>query len=884
VTVILFVFVALLASSPHAQALTPPQEKADTVPVKPGQPGADAPPATKAPPVEGQPPETKAPDTKQPGAPETKTTSPTPGTPETKPGQAGSTTGGAPSSAGHEAANGGQGLPPIAVSGTLQVAKARVQVSLDSTADSVPGDFQAGLLVSPQQPDAGIVPAVAVLTDLSGKRGPSPISLDIEVSGLVPFGELTVPLMYKRRQVETLRFRKAGLIVRPPAGGPIMAHEKDRRLLLVLENPSVDSHVKVGVRVRFQDADVCTASGDQTAPLHPAPVRPSDGWWARLVGSTPPGVDCLRDASWATFAIRPSSQVSLLVPTHEAWFLDRLSHLARSTTRQGTLTLRYFNGDDVVAEQNLPLEVQFEPTTGNLAWSIGWIAFYLLVGALLFLLLRVSIPNYRRKKTLKDTLNEARVSTATLSNAVDSQLRVLLRVERLALDQRRREGWVLLPGFAELATRVETGLATLTRKIGLARRLDAATCRLECLLAGPVALTRVDIIERDLAAASDGLKTDQLRDADWLFIQQRLEAADKALNEPSPDEKQAFEALLSHRWQSIRDHFGHQPGQEPNTNQLVVPPELSSMEVCFPRASLLPRTDDDDGRKWIGSMGVVRADLQLTALERLRDVQFLAPTPPSPAWIGAMVPLTAWLATPSIDNLASARRLLQQLSEPTTVKEIVDALQEGRAEIEMDPQCVGPNQTLKLSVRFLDPRLNSANLRDAIQCEWTFDEPTMMDARAQARRHWPRATEVVDRFATLLPYRGRSATPVAQRERGWVVHRYLEAGVERQNLSVGFFRDGRELNIPAEIVATRYRKTVEPSERSNNGKESHEKWLRFGFQTVQMLAALLVPLATLAITTAGDATTGRWWDLVGIGFGSEAIRNILTSEQSTPTT
>jgi hypothetical protein len=51
-----------------------------------------------------------------------------------------------------------------------------------------------------------------------------------------------------------------------------------------------------------------------------------------------------------------------------------------------------------------------------------------------------------------------------------------------------------------------------------------------------------------------------------------------------------------------------------------------------------------------------------------------------------------------------------------------------------------------------------------------------------------------------------------------------------------------------------------------------------------MLAALLVPLTTLAITTADGAISGRWWDLVGIGFGSEAIRNILTGEQRPPTT
>lgn len=881
----------------HAQAPAAPSP-----PIAPPPPPAQSAPAApnKQTPPLGQPPEPQPPEPKQPSVPlrdpKQSTPPPTAGMPTLPP--TGTTPAVPAQTAGQKPPNVGQGHPPVAVPATTQVARARVQVTLDPK--SVEGDFQAGLLVSPEHPDQRIVPSVRILSPLPENLSGA-TSLDVEVSGLVPFGELTVPLMYKGRQVETLRFYKAGVIVRPPADGPIIAQEQEGKLLLVLENPSVDQHERIGVRVRFQDADVCTATSDQPTVIRTVPGDGTLGWrdsvrdwlygmgdglsglWNWLPGnSTEPG-DCSPASSWDPFTVRPSSQVSLWVPTRDSWFVERYSGLARSATRRGSLTLRYFSGTDVAAEQNVPLEVRFEPTSANLWWSIGWIGFLLLVGALLFLVLRVSIPNDRRKKIIKDSLNEARVATATISNAVDSQLRVLLRVERLALDQRRRAGWVLLPGFVELAARVEAGLVTLARKISLARRLDAAACRREALLAGPVAPTRLDIIDRDLTAACDGLMTDQLREADWLFIQQRLEAADKALNEPSPEEKQAFEALLSQRWQSIRDHFTLLPGQVPTTQALVVPAELQAMAACFPRASLLPRTDDEGGHNWVGSVGVVRADLQLAALERLRDVQFLAPTPLTQVWIDAITRLTGWLATPSISNLASARQLLQQLSEPATVDEIVSALKEGHAEIEMDPQAVGPNQTVKLSVRFLDPRLNSANLRDAVQCEWTFDEPTMSEPGAQARQDWPKLARAADMVARLITRRRPTMTPLAQTERGWVVHRYFESDVQEQKLTVRFFRHGLELDtLP--IIDNPYQKTIKPTERSYDKKESREKWLRLGFQTLQMLAALLVPLATLAITTAGDGTSGRWWDLVGIGFGSEAIRNILTGDQSPPTT
>ena len=59
-------------------------------------------------------------------------------------------------------------------------------------------------------------------------------------------------------------------------------------------------------------------------------------------------------------------------------------------------------------------------------------------------------------------------------------------------------------------------------------------------------------------------------------------------------------------------------------------------------------------------------------------------------------------------------------------------------------------------------------------------------------------------------------------------------------------------------------------------------------EALQLGAALLVPLAALAVTQAGEGSSGNWWDLVGVGFGSEMIRNILTAAPpqagpSTPT-
>lgn len=65
-------------------------------------------------------------------------------------------------------------------------------------------------------------------------------------------------------------------------------------------------------------------------------------------------------------------------------------------------------------------------------------------------------------------------------------------------------------------------------------------------------------------------------------------------------------------------------------------------------------------------------------------------------------------------------------------------------------------------------------------------------------------------------------------------------------------------------------------------QEWKDRLSRTGLEAALLIAALLVPLATLALTTAGGGTSGRWWDLVAIGFGWDTIKNILVGRQDQP--
>ena len=852
-----------------------------------------APAAQTPPPAANQTPGDKSAPGTAPAA-----TNQSPGTkpaPEQKPAPGGKPAAPAP------AEPAGQGAPALILSPMQTTATVTVRVPIDdgATAATLKDDLKAGLLTSTGSPDLRIVPRIEAAPDAGGAKPGAPLALT--VSGLVAFGDLTVPLIYKGRQVDTLRFQKPGLIVRPPAGGIVAAQQTSENLLLVLENSSEYAYDAVRARVRFQGIDECRVTTDQPGGGAPPPAQTWRNWIWRGLRRAPERGNCDSNQAWSAFAVRPSSQVTLAIPLYDAWFKDLESGLTRNASRAGVLTLRYYQpgasaADAQFVEQSVPLTVRFDARATRLFLSTAWVFMLLLFGALSFLLLRISIPNYRRKKALKDKLNEARAAAARISDQVNSQLRVLIRVERLALDQQRREGWVLLPGFDEQAARVERGLATLNRKIGFVERLDAASCRRDNLAAGSVAPTRLDIIDRNLQSACETLKLDQLGDADWLSIQQQLEAADKALNEPTPEEKQAFEALLSQRWTLLRKHFD--PGQ--NSRGLKAPPELDAFKACFPLPELLPEVGDAGGKVWIESVGVVRADLQLTALELLRDLHFLTVALDGDKWKTEKEQLCKWLCTPAIANLRPARQLLQQMADGTTPQNLVCALTRHEAYIDMDPQYVSPNQTVRLTVRFYDQKLNDAPARGAILCEWRFNKPTVSSKAEAEAASAGRFTRLRRWIRNLVnPESNPAPAPVAPQgvqtqapppdppdhvhtETGWRVHRYFQPEVAKQTIEVAFFRDGKE--IPLDQTGQHYSKVVRPQERLHNRKDRREKWLRFGFQTVQMFAVLLVPLITLAMSTAGEPASGSWWDLIGLGFGSEAIRGVLTAEQTPPTT
>jgi hypothetical protein len=730
-------------------------------------------------------------------------------------------------------------------------------------------DIVAGDVVSTTQPGIVVHPDLTFDDELQSRD--SGYLAKLHVKNLIAFGESNVPLLYKGRQIELLRFSKPGLVAKPAGETGFVAREGDN-WPIVLENLSGFEYKGVKARLRFADTDGCAFDVEifSTPPLRTGTFKD----------------DCNTFANWADFDVPKYAQVTLRARSPDLWFRDPTNGFARPGRKKGSLTLRFRDPAGVVIhEQSVPIEVQFEPSAYSVFWTLLWVAMCLSAGAVLSLLLRVWLPNVKRNRQLKDQLDDLAKQTSLISSEVDSNLRVLLRVERIALNEVRLTSYAIWPGFVDYAQRVEQGLPTLKKRIDAVKRLDAALTGKNILSQQGAAPTRLLQIESQLDAVSETLKQEQLSDEEWVFVSQRLEAALKTLREPTQAEKDAFDASLVGTWKIIRQHFD----LDPDTGTLKVPAALKgTMDNCFPSdASLLPK-DDEDASGWVRSFGTIRADLQLSALKLVMDFQFLAPAVIAGSeWETRARELSKLLATPAINNLNEARSLLRQYAERVSEDDIVKALQEGKAEVIIDPANPRPNQKIRYSVRFLYEPLNSAAAKGRVRCSWTF-----RDNRSVGRlRRLPGAIRQAF-LGEPDPARVR-----VLKETGWYVHHYFEGDVYENETILTFYDSGGEevrLGNPPTPPGPSPAgpPTLEDSAEHNwahitqevaQGPRSREEWSRGRLEFFQLVAALLVPLATMASSTISGGGSGHWWELVAIGFGADTIKSILTGQQTTST-
>jgi len=184
----------------------------------------------------------------------------------------------------------------------------------------------------------------------------------------------------------------------------------------------------------------------------------------------------------------------------------------------------------------------------------------------------------------------------------------------------------------------------------------------------------------------------------------------------------------------------------------------------------------------------------------------------------------------------------------------------------MIPQSVRANEKLNMSVAFKKSNLDTAAARLAIRCAW-------MIAPIVPPQH-----ESTSRLVRWLNQRQRRAQPGPQSAYGWEIHNCFQDSALDWVVKTRFYLGGQPVRKTADGPMTEifeYKKEIRLQDTKQDWGSRAERVFP---EAIQLFAALLVPLATLAVTQSAEGTTGRWWELIGVGFGSEMMRSILTGK------
>ncbi len=442
------------------------------------------------------------------------------------------------------------------------------------------------------------------------------------------------------------------------------------------------------------------------------------------------------------------------------------------------------------------------------------------------------LPNARRKKELEQRLADMSASTADLTGQIDPLLAVLLRTERLRLEERRRGLKPIQPSFRAYADALDARSQSLAKRVAVARQLDRVTLLRNNWLSGSANLAAASEIGSTLREISLLLSQRDVRDAEIDDASSRLAKVASALSatapgaEASPRLRDSFESLRAYFETSVLDSAVQQAAD------------------CLPALFSALREGDDNAARdkfelWWKGVGDARAEIQLAGAEAVRAYDLLRKggSPFDDARMSAIhAELLTALKLPSLDGALRLRALMRQSAQGIFVDDILDEIRGGRIQLEIDPPKVFANWLIRFSVRFQRPDMNGAAAREALQCVWTF------------------------------PDGSGGAVQIS----GWTVARYFP-GVGSHDVKVEFLQPN---GLPVEGAG------LTATVQSNAAPRAHwispQGWL----ELVQFLIALIIPIAAI---TATAQTSVSGWSLFILGFTSDKIKEAIAGGGSRQT-
>jgi hypothetical protein len=533
-------------------------------------------------------------------------------------------------------------------------------------------------------------------------------------------------------------------------------------------------------------------------------------------------------------------------------------------------------------------KLRFYPNFGGVLNNATLILF-LFLGAITSLVLKLWLPNTRRKLKLKEDLELLGRQIADVSGRVGARPTVILRVQQkrlLDLLNPKLAGgrWALSPDFEDVAKQCEASTVRLSKQVELIRSLDRSAARLAALMPKPLPPSLLDHIDSGierivslampLEADDESLRALETDVAQIAMCVQQMEQFNTVFRQDVQrrltDVMAFFNPLLQ---PPVTAQGAGQAGPSvaaSHLQQIVqrIKVDLPAIFEVLNRVKPLPEDVSFDT--------LVQIDADVFKLGLIRRYVYLSPNlnhaNPSVNSVpgmyfgkGAMFPgLKHYLDLRSWDALRTARNLIGQAEQALYKSDVEEAIRLGRVSIRPDRLVIRPYMPVEFSVRFDRESLNQASAREEYRCVWVIRPPSEGWRFIFWIRRWLGFPVHVVPTQTLG-------------ERSWTISQYFPSSGQ-YTMAVTFedwmgvpLMDAQQVLIPP-ITRTFPVK----------GRAMDKTGPRLRLELVCMLLALAPAIFALLTTAQNQVSKVEWSTALGavfaLGFGVDVLKNLLTQK------
>lgn len=608
--------------------------------------------------------------------------------------------------------------------------------------------------------------------------------------------------------------------------------------------------------------------------------------------------------SWSD-GIRPSSQTA-----HLELRLDTGESLCDAAPEKGSGTR------PTLPTRDLPvsLTMQYRSAQVTPIFTDGYVIFFLMIGGILSLMVSAVLPNSLRKSAFRGQLKDLATRTTGVSLRVDSNLRVLLRLEQNRIREALRSIWLFSPVASASLDDVANQIDQLTKRLGVAERIDDLRLKLESSYeTSPPSV--VEDVDTALQAAADTMHSYTLSTGDIDTASKSLDVAIKSLGTLDNSDDLAKEVAgkfteLNTRlgnflpyyqdlWTAMPGIFGVllKPFGDPKQ---ITPRMVYSIDYCIAAVNAALDFAVVRQEMLVTAAAVVGAGTNQGQTSPLQQPPALSAAPPSGAGTGegaAAAPklvmpdplndvvkkatahldeLTRLLSSMAWQSLREARLLVQEMREGAYQDDVLEELVAGRASVAFETMTARPYLPINFYVKYLKWGREMRAAMKRLSFSWTF--PGGLEEEGTRVCHYFTGNEKAE----------ETDKPAVAANRSFNLIGFLK------RLFPGIFPPTRSLSVEVTVnpksSQLNDQKVAGPTLKNVidlKGEESKPDWSRIFAEVLQFAIAFGVALAGLL--SGGIEQIGKL-DLVpatlaiiGLGFGANAVKNVLT-QPSPPTT